>query len=218
MAILDLARWPFSFLLAGAACAGAAPVIEPEVEPPPPPPQLTIADAAWKTVLLSQFGLWLPLPEAASWRRLETDSWWAAKHGPTGSVLEVKRWNQRELVDTADCERQARLWRPDLEQLQRQETIVEDTTAEVAGYRARVIVLSRGSRGNAAALDNTLGAVLVFGANVRSCLSLRFRTRALGKGSPEIVAARMALVSEALLPKVRLREIDARVSSPHPAR
>ncbi len=179
------------------------------VESPPGAEQTTLLDVGWRTVLLRTQALTLALPEATSWRTLTGDTWWTAEHAASNSRLRLKAWRESQLADTQDCERQARLWRSDLLR-PAQEEIVSQRTQVLADYQADVVVFSRSLSADAA-LQQVLGAVLVFGADVRNCLALEFRTEASGALASRVIADRLALISEQVLPKIRRQTIDDRV-------
>lgn len=156
--------------------------------------------------------LTFPLPDPGGWRRdpRETRSWVAA-HRATASRLVVRAWQHDAVARVEDCERQARLWRPDLPVLAPFD-VVEARQATLAGtYTSQVSV---GVQAEEALMDTLRGHALAFGSDARSCLMLAFSTTASGPGALGVVAERLGVISETVFGGVRRLGIEERVVVP----
>ncbi len=147
----------------------------------------------------------LLLPDAQRWRAAPRDSWWSIAHEPTHSVLELKRWRADGLVRPDDCEADAMLWRPELRDAGK--PVVEErrfmTEAEVE-FALRV-------HAEAGHDGSTRGRVHAHGASLRECLSFVFTTRAVGGDAPAIVAERLQLVADHVVPSLMPLRVEQRV-------
>lgn len=157
--------------------------------------------------------LTFPLPDADGWRRdrRETRSW-VASHSATASRLLVRAWQHDAIARVDDCERQARLWRPELPVLGPEE-LVETKQATLAGSYASQVSVGILAE-DPAAPDTLQGHALAFGSDARSCLVLAFSTAASGPGALRVVAERLGVISEAVFRGARRLEIDERVVVP----
>jgi len=154
-----------------------------------------------------------PLPDAKGWSRdrSETRSW-VASHPATASRLIVRAWQHDAIARSDDCERQARLWRPELPVLGPEE-LVETKQATLAGsYTSQVSVGILAE--DPAAPDTLHGHALAFGSDARSCLLLAFSTAASGPGALRVIAERLGVVSQGVFGGVRRLRIDERVVVP----
>jgi len=154
-----------------------------------------------------------PLPDAGGWRRdrAETRSW-VASHPATASRLVVRAWQHDAIARVEDCERQARLWRPELPVLG-PDDLVEVKQATLAGsYTSQVSVGIVAE--DPAAPDTLQGHALAFGSDARSCLMLAFSTGAAGPGALRVVAERLGVISQGVFGGVRRLQIDERVVVP----
>ncbi len=150
------------------------------------------------------------MPDASGWRRdaRETQSW-VALHRATQSRLIARAWQHDAVARIADCERQARLWRSDLPELDSSQLVEarELTLAGVYSGQIRVGVAASGA-------DGMRGDVLAFGGYGRDCLMLAFTTQAAGPGAARVVAERLSVFSELVFERARRLNIGARVVVP----
>ena len=158
-------------------------------------------------------GLEFPLPDARGWRRdtREKQSW-VARHRASASVLVVRAWQQDSIARIDDCERQARLWRPELPVVDAAE-IVDAHEQRLAGtYEGQVTLwLQPGMSPEGAAL---FGHALAFGSDARSCLMIAFSTSASGPMATNTVAERLGAVTQAVFGRARRLDIGERVIVP----
>lgn len=157
--------------------------------------------------------LTFPLPDPGGWRRdrAETRSW-VASHDATGSRLLVRAWQHDAIARIEDCERQARLWRPELPALGPEE-LVEVKQATLAGsYTSQVSVGILAE--DPAAPDTLHGHALAFGSDARSCLLLAFSTAASGPEALRVLAERLGVISQGVFGGVRRLQIAERVVVP----
>lgn len=197
--------------------APSAPVVAPtdvaDTDPAPPVELPQGFSGSSRVIEARGQSLTFPLPDAAGWRRDrgETRSW-VASHPATTSRLVVRAWQHDAIARIEDCERQARLWRPELAVLG-PEALVEAKRVTLAGsYTSEVSV---GILADDPATPDALhGHALAFGSDARRCLMLAFSTAASGPGALRVVAERLGIISEAVFGGLRRLEIDARVVVP----
>jgi hypothetical protein len=131
-------------------------------------------------------------------------------HRQSESRLVVRAWQHDSVARVEDCERQARLWRPDLPELE-PAGVVDVRQATLAGSyesQVRVGVLAHGSE--------LFGYALAFGSDARSCLMLAFSTAASGPGAARVIAERLSIISRGVFERVRRLGINDRVITPRP--
>jgi hypothetical protein len=219
MVVPGLNRW----LLYGRVCPGLGAVVlacaacaTAELPPPNVPApvsteraSLQLQDAAWREVRVDSQRLSVALPTARSWNVVHADTWFTVQHRPTQSRLEFKAWSQGTLVDAADCEAQALLWKPALRRPSEAalETLNGGWPKDYRGS-AKVYAVAVGE-------NSVDGAIHLAAASFRECFVLRFTTHAAGKDAREAVAERLALVVDKLLPTIRVVGVDQRVEREH---
>jgi DNA-directed RNA polymerase specialized sigma54-like protein len=60
-------------------------------------------------------------------------------------------------------------------------------------------------------MHRVVTSLLVFGADLRSCLALQLKTEATGSEAPQVLSETVALVREKLLPTMRRLRVSDRV-------
>jgi hypothetical protein len=138
--------------------------------------------------------LQLLLPNPEGWRVDPTEKLsWVVHHPRSNSALVVRIWHTEMIARPEDCERQARIWRPDLPRPEPAE-IVQSSRPRLAGdYDGRLTVGVRSSTRAPNEMRWT-GYALAFGSAARSCLLLAFCTFAEGPAARRAIADRLALV------------------------
>jgi len=121
----------------------------------------------------------------------------------------VRAWRAQTSVRPEDCERELRLWRPELPSLNPEEVFESRQLSLEGGYAAR---LSSGARSAPQAVVS--GFAQLFASDGRSCIGLIFATAAQGDAAARAVGERLALVSRLVFERARRIEIDARVAAP----
>jgi hypothetical protein len=166
-------------------------------------------DAGYRNVEVLGQNLVLELPDAEGWRREGHErQGWEATHARTGSRLVARTWRSDGRVGPGDCERQMRVWRPELPSLspelrvdQHREAVADYAADVVAGVDARTLEAS--------------GLVSIFGSEGRECLCLVFSTSARGVGASATVAGRLGTMSR-LLERARRVKVQARATRVEP--
>lgn len=184
------------------------PSAQPSPEPQAPAPMADALAGPWGIVEPRFTSFRLPLPDAAAWRvGDEPPGRWLALHHPgSRSELRLRTWRAARTADPRSCERQARLWRPQIPSPDAAAVLDEGHISAPAGFHTRVI-------SSVEAVESGLkGAVLAFGASPGRCFALVFETRASGKLAAAAVGERVAQIRERSLPRVELRAIDDRAA------
>ena len=162
----------------------------------------------WARARSVRHSLDVPIPEADEWQIDDrTTPWLVLRHAPTRSALELRTWRAPRRVDREQCERQARLWRPDIPAAD-PETVVERRQLTAPAEYATEIVVGVGPDPGASGL---LGYALAFGATVQRCYAFVYTTHAAGTGAEAAIARRLGVMADEVAPRVRVRSIDDRV-------
>jgi hypothetical protein len=145
----------------------------------------------------------LGLPDGSAWKIDDHRSGWLrATHEPTRSALLVRAWSEGENVTRKACYARAREWESGLPDLEAQ-PLIDDQMRSLLGYRdaARVAVgvLVRGGTESA-----TGGFVVAIVGEVRRCVLVAYETEASGAAAQDEVADRLAIVTDRLLPSMKL--------------
>jgi len=148
----------------------------------------------------------LPLPD---WRGWITDDhsgpWLHARHPASRSEILLRTWRAGREVKHEQCERQARLWRPDLPAPGGEAMLDERRLLAPDGYVSELTVdafLNEDGR-----LE---GFALLVGTTLRRCLVFVYTTRATGALAERLVGERLSLVSDRIVPALRARSVDDR--------
>lgn len=165
-----------------------------------------LGDRDWGVVASQRFLLAVPLPEAGAWRVDDRSGLWlVASHAPSQSTLLVRSWREGSVVDHRGCEREVRLWRPDL--VGRDETDLGGRRE--LGRPARFDTeVGFSVRRDGAALEAVAAA---FGANVRRCVAFVFVTRVEGPDAERKAASRLVFATTHIFARVESRSIEDRV-------
>jgi hypothetical protein len=189
----------------------------PAVEPTAPAaahsePLASGFEGGLRTIEATGQGLELSLPDAAGWRHDPRQrATWVATHAATGSILLARSWRADEIARPEDCEREMRLWRPDLPVLRSEERLESRQVSLAGGY---VASFTTAARATAAPGRPVLGHAQLFGSDGRACVCLAFSTSARGADAARAVGDRLAVVSHLVFERARRIGIDARLSVP----
>lgn len=169
-------------------------------------------DGAPRTIEARGQGLELSLPDASGWRHdPRQKATWVATHAATGSILLARAWRAGTLARPEDCEREMRLWRPDLPVLAGEERLESRRVSLQGGYVGR---FTSGVRSPAGPSRRVLGHAQLFGSDGRSCVCLAFSTVAEGSGAARAVGERLGAISHLVFERARRIGIDARLAVP----
>jgi len=176
--------------------------VEPAPTPSAPAPLASFQGTRWGTFHSKRFELTLGLPDGSAWKIDDHRSpWLRAVHAPTRSKLAVRSWNEEQNVTRQACYTRAREWDPELPDLETSPLIEDQTRTLLKNQDARVAV---GVTSRGAPTPVTGGFVVAIVASIRRCLLMAFQTEADGPTAQDEVADRLALVSERLLPSLKL--------------
>jgi hypothetical protein len=130
-----------------------------------------------------------------------------ARHAATRSELVARTWRAARLVNKDDCERQARLWRPEIPDVPPDSVLETRRIDAPPGFTTELrvgaapLALTREIRGYA----------LAFGTMVGRCYALVYTTIDGGAGAEASVGRRLAVVADEIVPQVRFLSIEERV-------
>jgi hypothetical protein len=192
-------------------CAAPALPAEPAAPLRPLAPAAEL-DHGFRAVVVAGQGLELLLPDADGWRRDRHEPRsWVATHAATHSRLVVRAWRAQAIAPVAACERQMRLWRPDLPVLPaearletRELRLPDDTRAE----------LWSGVSEPDPASGTLTGYAQLVASDGRQCWYLGYTTSANGRDRARIIGARLGTMTRVAFERLRRRDIGARVSAP----
>lgn len=172
----------------------------------PSPPALPARD--WGEVQSLRYSLLIRVPDWHAWQvDDQTSRWFLLRHVPTHSELRVRTWRAGRMVHPVDCERQARLWRPEIPLPKADAAIDRRRLSAPSGYTT-LVVAGVEPVGRAGTLE---GYVLAFGSTVGRCFAFVYTTRARAAGAEAAIGDRLALMTDGVLASVRIRSIADRV-------
>jgi len=145
----------------------------------------------------------------SGWRAEPGGDWWVLRR--PGESLLLRTWRAGRLIARTDCERQMRLWRPETTKLEADELLGIQEMEAPKGFST---VMHIGVR--ALADDSIEGFVLAFGAMPGRCFAAVYETKFAGAGAEAKLGARLADVSEVLLPRVQVRTVADRTGREPP--
>jgi hypothetical protein len=183
-----------------------------------PQPLASGFDGTPRTIEATGQGLELSLPDASGWRHDPRQrATWVATHAATGSILVARTWRAGAISRPEDCEREMRLWRPDLPVLRSEERLESRQMSLAGGYVASFTSGARSTVSSHLAVAPgrlVLGHAQLFGSDGRSCMCLAFSTSAEGADAARAIGERLALVSRLVFERARRIGIDARLTVP----
>jgi hypothetical protein len=127
------------------------------------------------------------LPNPGSWRASREGSFVVLEQRTTSSRIVLRVWKAARLVRPAECEAEARLFRPALPRVDPVTLLDERSIAAPRGYDVRLVVaVEEDGRGG------VRGLALAIGAAVGRCYLAAYETQAEGASAFERVADRLA--------------------------
>lgn len=160
-----------------------------------------LADRGWEVVESRAVGLRVPLPDARRWREPADERWLVLTHAPSSSSLRFRTWSAPVRVNKEACREQVYLWRSELRP--GFEPMVEGSLAAPSGYDVGLRIDVARNQGGA------LGATLLaYGAGVRRCYAAVFQTAVTDARAESELGARLRLVTEGVLNRVELIDIE----------
>jgi hypothetical protein len=147
-----------------------------------------------------RFELLLELPGGRAWRVDDHGTpWLVATHEPTRSTLHVRSWNEDQVATRHGCYARARAWKQGLPDIDAPGAIRDEVRTLDAGVEARVVsgvIVPDGS-------SRIAGFSVAVGASARKCIVMVYQTEIDRPANPEVIAERLAVVSETVVAKVR---------------
>ena len=150
----------------------------------------------------------VPLPKAGSWQIDDQHTpWWVASNAPLALKLRARLWPERRQVAPEECLSDLNRWRGTSGQIQRANPVESQTRAVPDGFDARLTVTT--GKFDKREIE---GAVIVLvGADISRCFALVAEIEPTEAISQNELLARAALVTEGIVPKIRLRAIEQRI-------
>jgi hypothetical protein len=195
------------------ACNSAnvkSPAVIPTAEPRNDPKISVSEQAHWDffDVAGTRTPVVVPLPKAGSWQIDDQRSpWWVASNATLEMKLEARLWSERRRVTTDECLADLRRWRREPGRDQWAKPVESRVERVPEGFDSRLLV----ALGRVGPESTGAATILLVGADISRCFAFMASvepTRALSQSE---LLARVALVTEAILPKIRLRAIEQRV-------
>lgn len=148
------------------------------------------------------------LPKAGHWQvEDQKTTWWVATNAELGMSLEAKLWPERRLVTWQDCLEDLGRWRNVSGQSMLSNSFQSRDIRGPSGFSSHLLVtVSKGSQAH----DHGGTAVLI-GADIAHCFAVWASVETRDKSNEDELLARMALVTEGILPKIRLRSVEQRI-------
>jgi hypothetical protein len=147
-----------------------------------------------------RFELLLDLPDGRAWRVDDHGTpWLVATHEPTRSTLHVRSWNEDQVATKHGCYERARAWKQGLPDIDAPGAIRDEVRKLDAGVEARVVsgvVVPEGS-------PRIAGFSVAVGTSVRKCIVMIYQTEVDRPAKPQVIAERLAVVSETVVAKIR---------------
>ncbi|HEX6764316.1 MAG TPA: hypothetical protein VF103_02535 [Polyangiaceae bacterium] len=140
------------------------------------------------------------------WRSVDGGSFTLLEHAPSRSTLAVRVWHAARLVRPGDCEADARLARPSLPRID-PDSIIDSRPLDVPSefHGSLVVGVDPTPQGS------THGYALAIGAAIGRCYALAFETTADGPDAAVVVAERLRVAADHIVPSLALRNVDERV-------
>jgi hypothetical protein len=209
---LAVALLALSLSACGPGPSGATPA--PSAAPSPaerPPPRGAgpeLSSTGWGLVSSARYSIELSVPERDLWHIDDSSSpWFLARHVATRSELALRTWRAARTVKRAECEQQARLWRPNIPQTPEESVVERRMVAAPEGWSTELVV----GVAPAPTAGELQGFALAFGVAVGRCYALLYTTTDRGRGAEITIARRLGVVADEVVPSVRVRSIDERV-------
>jgi len=150
------------------------------------------------------------LPKTGHWQvEDQKTTWWVATNAGLGMSLEAKLWPERRLVTWQDCLEDLGRWRNVSGQSMVSNSFQSRDMMGPSGFSSHLLVtVSKGSQSH----DRT-GTVVLVGADIARCFAFWASVETRDNSNEDELLARIALVTEGILPKIRLRSVEQRIDN-----
>ena len=150
----------------------------------------------------------VPLPKAGHWQIDDQRTpWWVASNSALALKLQARLWPERRQVAPEECLADLNRWRGAMGQIQRANAVESQTRAVPEGFDSR-LTLTTGKFDK----REIEGAVIILvGADIARCFAFVADIEPSQPISQNELLARAALVTEGIVPKIRLRAIEQRI-------
>jgi len=165
--------------------------------------------------------VFLALPKAGNWEFDDQHTpWWVASNATLELKLEARLWPERRQVTLEECRTDLARWRPTVSparlssskpeaETERAASIVENTVHIPQGFDSQLTV----TRGKMSGSLNEGAVVLLIGADLSRCFAFVATLTPTAPLAESELMARAALVTEAIVPKIRLKSIEQRIET-----
>ena len=152
----------------------------------------------------------VPLPKAGSWQIDDQHTpWWVASNTTLELKLEAKLWPERRRVTPEECLTDLHRWRGNWGQIQGANPVESQVKTLPDGFDSRLTMTT----GKFDKQPNAGAIILLVGADISRCFAFVATLEPAQPISQNELLARVALVTEAIIPKIRLREIEQRIET-----
>ena len=152
----------------------------------------------------------VPLPKAGSWQIDDQHTpWWVASNTTLELKLEARLWPERRRVTPEECSSDVRRWRGTLGQAERTNPVESQVKAVPEGFDSRLTLTT----GKFDKQQNEGAVIVLVGADISRCFAFIAEIAPVQAISQNELLARAALVTEAIVPKIRLRAIEQRIET-----
>ncbi len=152
----------------------------------------------------------VPLPKAGHWQvDDQRTTWWVASNPALGMRVEAKLWPERRLVTWQQCLADLGRWRHLPAQPVNSGPLQSKDLSVPAGFSSHLWVhVTQRDPGT-----SRTGTVVLVGADVARCFALWTTVDIPGASDEDELLARVALVTEGVVPRVRLRGVEQRINT-----
>ncbi len=152
----------------------------------------------------------VPLPKVGSWQIDDQHTpWWVASNAALELKLEARLWPEHRQVTPDECLSDLRRWRGTLRQAERARPVESQAKAVPEGFDSRLTLTT----GKFDKQQNEGALIVLVGADISRCFALVAEIGPVQAISQNELLARAALVTEAIVPKIRLRAIEQRIET-----
>lgn len=148
------------------------------------------------------------LPKVGQWQfDDQKTTWWVATNSSLGMRIEAKLWPERRLVTWQDCLVDLGRWRAISPMVSN--TLESKDVNLPVGFSSHLSVHIDDRN----PVRSRTATVMLVGSDVSRCVALWTQVQVPGASNDDELLARVALITEGIFPKFRLRSVEQRVDT-----